>query len=177
MRILGMPVITLGSIASSLLLVSITYATSAADLDEYRRLAQDTIQQAQTAKVHDIDQLIAQQAKLVQIGVDACNEYASKYPQSKQILSLITTNANSMKQLTLSEIEEKWHKGGELKKHGYIVKDDHFGQVGNLIDAVIHPATTYIALNQYKTDGNKVHLEQVVAELSEVLVHLEYLDK
>jgi len=172
---LRIPVVTLGSIASILLLVIITTATSAADLDEYKRLAQDTIQQAQTGKVQDIDKLIAQQAKLVQIGVDACNDYASKYPQSKQILNLVTTNANSMKQLTLSEIEEKWHKGGELKKQGYVVKDDHFGQVGNLIDAVIHPATSYIALNQYKTDGNKAHLEQVVAELSEVLVHLEYL--
>ncbi|MCI0505225.1 MAG: hypothetical protein L0Z73_03870 [Gammaproteobacteria bacterium] len=81
-----------------------------------------------------------------------------------------------MKQLSLSEIEEKWHHGGELKKNGYEVKDDHFGQVGNLIDAVIHPPTTYIALTKYKTDGNKEHLEQVVAELSEVLVHPGYLE-
>ena len=166
----------IGLITSGLILFGCVTVVSAADLDEYKRLAEDTIKQAQNGHVEDIDQLIAQQEKLMQIGVAACDDYAKKHPKAKRILGLVTSNAESMKQLTLGEIEEKWHHGGELKKNGYEVKEDHFGQVGNLIDAVIHPATTYIALNKYKNDGDKAHLDQVVAELSEVLVHLQYLE-
>ena len=164
-----------GLIVIGLILLGFITTVSAADLTEYKRLAEDTIKQAQDG-VKDIDQLIAQQEKLMQIGIAACDDYAKKHPKTKSVLELVTSNADTMKQLTLNEIEEKWHHGGELKKIGYEVKEDHFGQVGNLIDAVIHPATTYIVLTKYKQDGNKEHLEQVVAELSEVLVHLQYLE-
>ena len=165
-----------GSLMGGLLFASLSLDCYAADLSEYKRLAQKTIEQAQNGKVVDVDTLIETQAKLVQLGVDACNDYARKHPKAKRVLELVTSNAHMMKQLSLSEIEEKWHHGGELKKNGYEVKEDHFGAVGNLIDAVIHPATTYIALTNYRSDRNPAHLDQVVAELSEVLVHLQYLD-
>ena len=126
--------------------------------------------------VSDIDYLLEQQARLVKLGVEACIQYSKKHPKAKRILELVTTNAETMKQLSLSEIEEKWHHGGEFKKMGYSVKEDHFGAVGNLIDAVIHPATTFIALSHYKQDKKPEHLQQVVAELSEVLVHIQHLD-
>ncbi|MCI0505226.1 MAG: hypothetical protein L0Z73_03875 [Gammaproteobacteria bacterium] len=61
-------------------------AVSAADLAEYKPLAEYTIRQAQNGHVKDIDQLIAQQDKLVQIGVAACNDYANKHPKEKNIL-------------------------------------------------------------------------------------------
>lgn len=163
-------------IVSGLLFLGQLTSVIAADLSEYKRLAEDTIKQVQNGQIDDIDLLITQQEKLVQIGVAACDDYASKNPKAKPVLGLVTSNAGNMKQLSLSEIEEKWHDGGELKKNGYEVKEDHFGPVGNLIDAVIHPATTYIALSNYKKDRDKAHLQQVVAELSEVLVHLQYLE-
>ena len=148
----------------------------AGELLEYKRLAKYTIEQAQKGRVLDIDDLIAKQAQLIQLGVEACTSYGNKHPKARRILELVTSNADMMKQLSLSEIEEKWHHGGELEKHGYTVKEDHFGDVGNLIDAVIHPATSYIALNHYKRNPKPEHLEQVIAELSEVLVHIEHLD-
>ena len=157
---------------------AITFSTInvAGELSEYKRLAQHTIEQAQKGAISNVDELIEQQARLVQLGVEACNAYGNKHPKAKRILDLVTSNADMMKQLSLSEIEEKWHHGGELKKHGYTVKEDHFGAVGNLIDAVIHPATTFIALNHYKKDRKPEHLDQVVAELSEVLLHIQYLE-
>jgi len=165
-------------VTGGLLLLGQLSSAFAADLVEYKRLAEDTIKQVENGHVNNIDQLIAQQEKLVHIGVDACNDYVSKNPTAKPVLGLITSNADAMKQLSLIEIEEKWHEGSELKKNGYEeAQEDHFGPVNNLIDAVIHPATTYIALNDFKKDGNKAHLDQVVAELSEVLVHLQYLQQ
>jgi len=164
-----------GLVAGGVLLLGQLSFAYAADFIEYKHLAEDTIKQVQKGQVDDIDLLISEQEKLMRIGVAACNDYANKNPAAKPVLSLVTSNADGMKRLSLIEIEKKWHEGGELKKNGYEVIEDHFGQVGNLIDAVIHPATTYIALNDYKKDGNKAHLNQVVAELSEVLVHLQYL--
>jgi hypothetical protein len=167
---------TVGPTILGLSLALVSLVSVAGGLAEYKKLAKNTIEQAQKGTISNIDALIAQQATLVDLGVDACNHYSNKHPKAKHILDLVTSNANVMKQLSLSEIEKKWHHGGELKKHGYSVKDDHFGAVGNLIDAVIHPATTYIALNNYKKDKKAEYLQQVVAELSEVLVHLQYLE-
>ena len=166
----------MGVVSISFFILLVSSTVFAGDLSEYKKLAQYTIEQAQNGRIADVDDLIAKQAQLVQLGVDACNDYSKKHPKAKRILELVTSNAGSMKQLTLSEIEEKWHHGGELEKHGYTVKEDHFGDVGNLIDAVIHPATTYIALNHYKRDKKPEHLEQVVAELAEVLVHIQHLE-
>ncbi|MGD8566490.1 MAG: hypothetical protein PVJ39_00180 [Gammaproteobacteria bacterium] len=159
-----------------LLLLCFSTAATASTLSDYKRLAEDTIRKAQTGNISDIDQLIAQQSRLIQLGVKACEEYAHTNPESQKILNLVISNVEVMKQLTLAEIEEKWHNGSELKKVGYTVKDDHFGTVGNIIDAVIHPATSYIALNNYKGDGDNRHLQQVIAELSEVLLHLHHLE-
>jgi hypothetical protein len=159
-----------------LLLLCFATATEASTLSDYKQLAEDTIRKIQSGKVNDIDQLIAQQSRLIQLGVKACEEYAQQNPQSQNILDLLVSNVEVMKHLTLDEIEEKWHKGGELEKSGYTVKDDHFGTLGNLIDAVVHPATSYIALNDYKGDGDNSHLQQVIAELSEVLLHLHHLE-
>lgn len=165
-----------GIIAIGCTTISLSSTSIAGELSEYKRLAQNTIEQAQKGTISNIDELIEQQAKLVQLGVEACNEYGKKHPKARRILDLVTSNAEMMKQLSLSEIEEKWHHGGELKKNGYAVKEDHFGAVGNLIDAVIHPATTYIALTHYKRDKKPEHLDQVIAELSEVLVHIQHLE-
>ena len=167
---------SIGVTAISFSAVMLSSTVVAGELSEYKRIAKHTIEQAQNGKISDVDALIAQQAKLVQLGVEACTNYGNKHPKAKRILELVTSNADMMKQLSLSEIEEKWHHGGELEKHGYTVKEDHFGDVGNLIDAVIHPATTYIALNHYKRDQKKEHLDQVIAELSEVLVHIQHLE-
>lgn len=159
-----------------LLLLCFTATVEASTLSEYKQLAEDTIRKIQSGNVYDIDQLMAQQARLIQLGAEACEEYARQNPQSQNILNLLVSNAEVMKHLSLDEIEEKWHQGGELKKLGYMAKDDHFGTVGNLIDAVVHPATSYIALSTYKADGDDRHLQRVIAELSEVLVHLQHLE-
>ena len=162
-------------------LLGIPLFAFAADFSRYKQLATDTIEQAKKArennsKIDDIDGLIKMQEQLIEIGVEACNEFAAANPDSSKVLNLVTTNANQMKLTSLEEIETKWHGGTELEKHGYTLKDDdHFGPVGNLIDMVIHPATTYIALNEYKKTGNKSHLDRVVAELSEVLAHISQL--
>lgn len=166
----------IGSTAICFMVLAFCSNVYAGELSEYKKLAQYTIEQAQKGKISNVDDLIEKQAMLVQMGVDACNNYGKKHPKARRILELVTSNAGAMKQLTLSEIEEKWHHGGELEKNGYTVKEDHFGDVGNLIDAVIHPATTFIALSHYKRDNKPEYLEQVVAELAEVLVHIQHLE-
>jgi len=143
----------------------------AADLAQYKKMAENTIEQAASGHISDIDALIVQQEMMIKIGINACNEYASKNPSAKRTMDLVTSNVESMKKLSLHEIEEKWHEGGEFKKNGITI-DDHFSELGSLIDAVIHPATSYIALNHFKKNKNKNHLQQVVAELTEVLAHI-----
>jgi len=164
---------TSGKLSLAILVFLLCQSTNvfAADLAQYKKIAEHTIEQAKSGHINDIDALIAQQEIMIGIGIKACNEYATKNPGAKQALSLVTSNAEGMKKLSLHDIEEKWHEGGIFKKNGITI-DDHFGELGSLIDAVIHPATSYIALNHFKSNNDKSHLQQVVAELTEVLAHI-----
>jgi len=63
-----------------------------------------------------------------------------------------------------------------FKKNGVKINEiDHMGEVNSLADTVIHAATSYLALVEYKKQPNKDHLDQVKDELSEVLEHIKHI--
>ena len=157
----------------SLMLVS---GAIAADMVAFKKMAKDTIRQAISGSISDIDTLIATQAKLVDIGVQGCKEFAKKSPKEAKIMNLVVQNAEKMKSMTLDEIEEAWHEGGVLNKNGIDFDAiDHMGAAISHMDTVVHPATTYIALKEYKKTKDEDLLDQVKEELSEVLKHIEHL--
>ena len=153
-------------------------AANALEKETFTAIAKETITQALSGSISDIDGLIAKQAKLVALGVAGCQKYANSTsdPVHKKIMELVIRDAEKMKSMDLDSIEEHWHEGGILAAEG--IDMDKLGQsseVISLMDTVVHPATSYIALKEYKKSQDSDLLDQVKDELDEVLHHLEQI--
>ena len=136
----------------SLSLFSPSYALEA---NEYRQIAEDTIRQMNMGIVGDIEVVIAMQEKLMIIGIEAGVEFV---------------NAENMKTLSLARMDALWVQGQFLKDKGFTSEDlDNLGVMAILMDSVIHPATAYTALEEYKNTGNSELLTRVKTELLEAL--------
>lgn len=155
------------------LAICIAGQAQALDVDNYRKLAKATIKQMDMGVVGDIDSVIATQEQLMALGAEGGVEYLKDNPKGGMPLQLVIVNAEKMKDLSLAGIEAQWHDGGFLKANGIDPEQiDHFGPLMSLMDSVIHPATSYLLLNEYKKTGDRDLLVRVKAELFEVLEHI-----
>jgi len=161
---------------SMALVVLLSLPALAMDVVGYKKIANATIKEALSGSVADIDKLIADQKKLVKIGVQGCRDYAKKDPKHAKLMNLVADNADKMMAMDLDEIEEAWHEGGVPTNSGIDFEAiDHFSPALSHMDTVVHPATSYIALVEYKKTKDGDLLEQVKDELSEVLEHLGHI--
>jgi len=150
--------------------------TTAADLDNFTKIAKSTMDTVSSGNVGDVDKLISMQEKLISIGQQAIKEHIAKNPDSAKMLTLVSENASSMKKMSLSEIEKQWHEKGFLKSKGITgALLEEKSVTGSLMDTVVHPATAIIALNEYKKTKDKKLLQQVHDELEEVIHHVEQI--
>lgn len=160
----------------AVMLISLTSQVQALDVDNYRKIASATIKQMDMGVVGDIDTMIAMQEQLMVLGMEGGVSYLQNNPKGGKPLQLVILNAESMKELSLDQIESQWHEGGFLKSKGIDQeKIDHFGPMMSLMDSVIHPATSYLLLQEYKMTGNRDLLVRVKAELFEVLEHINHV--
>lgn len=148
----------------------------AEDWQHFEKMATQTIKAVKKGHPKDIDQLISLQERLMEIGIKACKNYAIANPQDAKMFQLVVSNAEEMKILSLHEIKQQWHAKRFLLSHGIPVDKLHQNSTtGSLLDTVVHPATAYIALREYRRTGNRDLLEQVDLELSEAVLQLTYL--
>ncbi len=162
--------------AGALALVVAAGPAQAFDKSAYKDLATQTVRKAISGNINNVDALIKKQEELIQLGVKGCRQYAKNSDKHTKLMNLVADHASDMKKMSLDEIESAWHEGGFLKENGIKYEDlDHFGKAVSLMDAVVHPATTYILLNKYKKTGNAALLDQVKGELTEVLDHMKHI--
>ncbi len=167
-----------GSKAMALfVLLQMPLVAQAFDLEQYRQLANHTVRQMETGVAGDIDALIASQEQLMVLGIDGGVNYLADHGNDDtRPLQLVILNAEKMKELSLEEIERLWHGGEFLAAKGIDQnKINHFGTMMNLMDSIIHPATTYLLLKEYKRTGDPSLLARVRAELIEVLEHANHI--
>lgn len=151
------------------------FPASAFDVTAYEEVVKETIRSVVSGNPN-VDELITQQKKLVELGVAACREHGEKHVKDSKFMGLVADNAKKMMGMSLDEIEEQWHEQEFLLSHGIDTEvEGHFSKANSLADAVIHPATAYIALNEYKKTNDSTLLIQVKEELEEVLEHLEHI--
>lgn len=164
---------------SVFLIASFAISTSgvqAMDTVLFTKLANDTIQEANGGFVSNINGLIDMQKQMLELGKKGSKQYMQRHPEHKEILSLVVDNADAMMKMTLDEIEEQWHQGKFMRDKGYdLEKLDHFGELFSLMDSMIHPATSYIALNEYKRTRKQEFLARAAAELIEVVEHVAHI--
>lgn len=147
------------------------------DVDRYREIANTTIRQMNMGVVGDIDAAITSQEQLMIVGINGGIEYIKQNPRGSTPLQEVLLNAEKMKTMSLDEIEAQWHSGEFLKKKGIDPETiDHFGPMMSLMDSIIHPATSYLLLKEYKRTGDPDLLSRIRAELLEVLEHVSQLE-
>ncbi|MCK5230830.1 MAG: hypothetical protein KAR13_11225 [Desulfobulbaceae bacterium] len=149
------------------------------DKKTYDKTAKKTIGRVLSGNI-DADKMLTDMEKLVELGVAGCREHMNEPetpPIEVKMMKITIENAQKMTLLTLEKIEAQWHEGSVLKANGVdIEKFDHFAEVMCHYDAIVHPATAIICLNEYKKTKNEALLEQIKDELAEVREHLKHLD-
>lgn len=144
----------------------------------YEKLAKKTIAAVISGKI-DAKQMLSDLEKMVAMGIAGCKVHINKKgtpAEEKKIMKLVVEHADKMAELTLEQIEEQWHEGGVLKENDIdIDKYEHFSVVMCRLDAVVHPATGIICVNDYKKSKDDELLEQIKAELEEVVEHLKHI--
>jgi len=149
---------------------------NAIDSETYLKLANDTIHEANGGFVPNINRLIDAQLKLVEIGIAGSKEYIRQHPEHADVLGEVVSNAENMVNMSLDEIEDQWHQGKYMRARGFdLDKFDHFGSLFSLMDAIIHPATSYISLKEYKRTRDTKYLARASAELIEVVEHVKHI--
>ena len=147
-----------------------------ADFSEFKKIASETIKQAQSGDIKNIDKLIALQGKLINIAKVISKDYGLTNPKAAKMMRLVVAQADKMKELSLSQIEVQWHEKAFLRDKGITDKLlSEKSKTGSYMDAVVHPATTFILLSEFKATKDKILLQQVVGELEEVLRHVNSL--
>ncbi|WP_135078451.1 hypothetical protein [Terasakiella sp. SH-1] len=163
-------------VITALLLVAGTAQAFEFEKAKFEEIAKNTISAALSGKIDNVDAVMADQKKLIALGVAGCRAYAQEDATHKAMMELVASSAEKMTAMSLEQIEEAWHEGGALAEIGVDVDDiEHFGTAISLMDAVVHPATAYIALQEYKKTGEAELLVQVKDELSEVLEHMSHI--
>jgi hypothetical protein len=148
----------------------------AEDWQHFEKMATQTIKAVEKGHPEDVDELIILQERLMEIGIKACKNYALANPDDAKLFQLVVNNAENMKILSLGEMKYQWHAKRFLLSHGIPVeKLQQNSTTGSLLDAVVHPATAYVALTEYRRTGDTSLLEQVNLELTEAVLQLTYL--
>ncbi len=169
-----MNIFTLKHIAIPTLYFCLISLSLATEFSEYKQIANETLKQVKSGSINDIDQLIAMQNRLISIGKSATRHYGAMNPKAAKMMRYIVAEAEKMKTMSLSQIQTQWHQKAFLRGKG--IPDALLAEqskTGNYMDTVVHPATTYILLSDFKTTKNTKLLKQVVGELEEVLHHID----
>jgi len=166
------------AVAIAILGVCFSGSVIAIDKEEYIKTAKETIKKVKRGKVKekDLTKLVAYQQKLIRLAVEGALAYAETSPDDRKMIHLTVLNSERMKRLSLEQIEKDWHAGDYMRSHGIEINEiNHISDAMNFYDAIVHPATAIIALEEYRKDGNAEHLTQVEDELTEVVMHVEQI--
>lgn len=100
--------------------------------------------------------------ELIELAKPILNAYGTKNPTCKTLLNHIVSKSTYMQNISLSEIEDKFHDGNGLPKASETCYEPK--------ELIVHPSTVVI-LSKKKL--NKESREQINDEIEEVLAHLD----
>lgn len=161
------------SAAAATLLASPVFAL---DVERFESLVEKTIDVIDSENV-DVDELLQYQDALIEIGIHGVKGFAEEHPEHAAAMNFVATSAESMKASNLVDIETDWHEGGALEAAGIDLEALYDNdEATSYMEAVIHPATAYIAVRAYQVTGDDDYLDQVEFELEEIVDHLDDLE-
>ncbi len=158
------------------LVFAMVSASMAGHVEDYERIAKETVQAIISGSVSNVDKLIANQEHLMEIALEECQEHQEETPKDAKLMDLVINNASRMKTSSLEKPEEDWHDGGVLTANGIDFDAmDPLAPATIFMHMVVHPASAYIALKDYKSSKDEEMLDVVKDELSEVISHMKHV--
>ncbi|MEW5757547.1 MAG: hypothetical protein AB1810_14725 [Pseudomonadota bacterium] len=157
---------------------SSAHAQDSVDQETYLRIANEAFEQLVAGELRDVNDLIKKHEQLVGLGVAFCRQYANIYPEHAKFLQLVVDSAPDMVRMTQEEIIRNWYRGELPKQHGVDPRGkDHFEEMSNLMDLVVHPSYVIILLKMYQEKPDKALIKRMKIELGELITHAETLFK
>lgn len=151
---------------------------SPADRTAITTTLNDVIKQAEAGAIKDVDPVITTLKGVAEKGKVILGALAAQDAANRKVLEFVAANVDKIYRETLESIETNWHKGGAIKAAGLgsiYEKIEERGAASAAINMVVHPVTAILALQSYKKDQKKAHLEQVVTELKELIDYMKNL--
>jgi len=136
------------------------------------------IKQAETGSIKDVDPVIAALKGVVEKGKAVVAAVAARDAANRKLLEFVGASVDKMYGEDLESIETNWHKGGAAKTAGPgadFEKVDERSPASAAMTSVIHPVTAILALQAYKKEPQKAHLDQVAKELKEQIERMASL--
>lgn len=152
--------------------VNAASAVAAADKAAIITTLEGVIKQAEADTIKDVDPVIATLKGAIEKGKAVIATVAAQDSTNRKVLEFVAANVDKIYGETLESIETNWHKGGAIKAAGmgavYEKVAEH-SPASVAINTVVHPVTAILALQAYKKDQKRDHLNQVVTELKELI--------
>ena len=145
---------------------------SPADKAALTSTLEGVVKQVESGTLANVDPVIETLKGAVEKGKAIIAAVAAQDASNRKVLEFIAASVGKMYGETLESIEHNWHKGDAIHLAGL---GDIYDKIAKqspaivAIDAVVHPVTAILALQAYKKDQKKDHLDQVVTELKELL--------
>ena len=149
------------------------------DAGEFIKIAKKNVERVINHNI-DTTAMIADMETLITLGVEGCKEHmgeAETPDVEKKLMQIVIDGTPDMKNLTLEQIEPEWHNGGVAKSKGVDIEQfNHFAEVLCHYDGIVHPVTALICIKNYEKIKDQNLLDQIKAELDEVIEHMEKLE-
>ena len=149
----------------ALFMTALVVPAQALETEKYLETSDAIIKTAKRGKVKDVDRLIGLERELIRLGVEACLEYAEKNPTDLKLMQLIVLNSQRMQNLTLEAIQKEWIEGAYPAAHGVTTESlDAKDPAQRMLNSVVRPATSIVALKDFKKSKNTELLQRVQQE-------------
>ena len=157
----------------TIILSFIFFSANANSLEEnkaqYKALSEQIIQEINSKNLSNTQNNLND---LTNIGVAIANNVAESNPNGKELLTFLTQNINTIKSQNIEAIESNWHEGKAFPANANHDSFDHHSAVSTAKEAVVHPLTALVALQEYQKTKNPDFLKTAKFEINEVLDHL-----
>lgn len=151
---------------------------SPADKAALQSTLEGVVRQAESGSLSSVDAAIETLNGAVEKGKAIIGAVSAQDSANRKVLEFVAASVDKMYGETLQSIEDNWHRGDAIHIAGLGETYDKIAKDSPAIvaiDSVVHPVTAILALEAYKRDKKKEHLDQVVAELRELLDAMKHL--
>jgi predicted outer membrane lipoprotein len=145
------------------------------DLSGFRARLDATTAEVKAKSIGDPKATLARLDEMIELGKVGAQEYATRQPKFARLMSAAIADAEAMRALTDTQIEDKWGENGSAGDAvGVPLKSlGQFDETRAYLELMVSPAHTYIFLKKWQSGHKSQMLDKASDELAELAEHLK----